>query len=285
MTPSGIFYWISWIKSSEMKLALFANAFASGVISAVDKPETVDHDGPQGLALNDNDGNSWINCCSFPSASLLAQTWNQDLAYEMGSSAGEENYWIGGSGWYAPASKVMRACDAMMCSGWAGIGGLYSAYDYNLLTSVLRGEWGYHGYVVTDYDQGNCAFFDVAVNRMVRAGTDQHMLDLTLSPGVYTSLDTPTGVMALRTAVKNTLYTVVNSALFNRAVPGAKVHYKMSTWRIGVCVFDGGMVLAFLLGVLALARRSRKEKEHPEMFRMPKQKVNSFCSRQLFPQA
>ncbi|MGX8686565.1 MAG: glycoside hydrolase family 3 C-terminal domain-containing protein, partial [bacterium] len=32
-------------QSSEMKLALFANAFASGQLSAVDKPETVDHDG------------------------------------------------------------------------------------------------------------------------------------------------------------------------------------------------------------------------------------------------
>lgn len=44
----------------------------------------------------------------------------------------------------------------------------------------LRNEWGFQGYVVTDYDQGNCANDDVAVNRMVRAGNDQHMLDMTL---------------------------------------------------------------------------------------------------------
>lgn len=84
------------------------------------------------------------------------------------------------------ATKTMRACDAMMTSGWSGIAGLYTAYDYNLLTNVLRNEWGFQGYVVTDYDQGNCANDDVAVNRMVRAGNDQHMLDMTLSPGAYT---------------------------------------------------------------------------------------------------
>mgnify|MGYP000464756975 FL=1 len=31
----------------------------------------------------------------------------------------------------------------MMTSGWSGIAGLYTAYDYNLLTNVLRNEWGF----------------------------------------------------------------------------------------------------------------------------------------------
>ena len=357
-------------QSSEMKLALFANAFASGPLSAVDKPETVDHDGPQGLALNDNDGNSWINCCSFPAATNLAQSWNVDLAYEMGLAVAEENYWIGGGGWYAPAinlhwspfsgrnyeyysedpiisgkmaakvisgagdkgtyctlkhfamvdqeadrwwipavwateqtireiylkafeipvkeavktiryisddqgtntEKTMRACDAMMCSGWAGIAGIYSAYDYNLMTNVLRNEWGFRGYVVTDYDMGNAPFDDTAVNRMVRAGTDQHMLDMTLSPGTYTSLDTPTGVKALRNAIKNTLYTVVNSAQFNGAVPGAKIYYRMSPWRVGVIALDAVIALGILLGITAIIRRSKEEKAHPELFRPSRKK-------------
>lgn len=354
--------------SSEMKLALFANAFASGQLSSVDKPETVDHDGPQGLALNDNDGNSWINCCSFPAATNLAQTWNEELAYAMGCAVGEENYWIGGGGWYAPAinihwspfsgrnyeyysedpiisgkmaakvisgagdkgtyctlkhfamvdqeadrwwipavwateqtireiylkafeipvkeavktlnyisddqgtksAKLMRACDAMMCSGWSGIAGVFTAYDYNLMTNVLRNEWGFRGYVVTDYDMGNTAFDDVAVNRMVRAGTDQHMLDMTLSPGTYTSLDTATGVKALRNAIKNTLYTVVNSAQFNGAVPGSKIYYKMSPWRVGVIAADIVIALGILLGIAAIMRRAKEEKEHPELFRTSK---------------
>ncbi len=351
--------------SDEMTKTLFANAFASGSLSAVGKPSTVDHDGPQGLALNDNDGNSWINCCSFPAATTLAQTYNVELAYAMGSAVGEENYWIGGGGWYAPSinmhwspfsgrnyeyysedpvisgktaasvisgagdkgtfctlkhfamvdqeedrwwipsvwateqtireiylkafeiavkdatktikytsddqgtvsTKTMRACDAMMTSGWAGIAGVYSAYDYNLMTEVLRNEWGFQGFVVTDYDQGNSANDSIAVNRMVRAGTDQHMLDMTLSPGSYTSLDTPTGVAALRKAIKNTCYTEVNSAQFNGAVPGAEIYYKMSPWRIGVIAMDAVIGLGIVLGVVANVRRTKDAKEHPEQYK------------------
>ena len=351
--------------TSEMTNALFANAFASGPLSSVGKPATVDHDGPQGLALNDNDGNSWINCCSFPAATTLAQTFNLDLAYEMGSAVGEENYWIGGGGWYAPSinmhwspfsgrnyeyysedpvvsgkvaasvisgagdkgtfctlkhfamvdqeeqrwwipsvwateqtireiylkafeiavkdatktikyisddkgtvsTKTMRACDAMMSSGWSGIGGLFTAYDYNLLTNVLRNEWGFQGYVVTDYDQGNAPNDNVAVNRMVRAGNDQHMLDMTLSPGSYTSLDNATGVTALRTSIKNTLYTIVNSAQFNGAVPGSEIYYKMSPWRIGVIALDVVIGLGFVLGVIANVRRTKHAKAHPELYK------------------
>lgn len=357
--------------SDEITGALFTNAFASGVLSAVDKPETVDHDGPQGLALNDNDGHSWISCCSFPAATVVAQTWNTDLAYQMGSAVGEENYYIGGSAWYAPSinmhwspfsgrnyeyysedpliagktaasvisgagdkgtyctvkhfamvdqeeerwwipscwateqtireiylkpfeiavkearktikytsddqgtvsTKTMRACDAMMCSGWSGIGGLFTAYDYHLMTNVLRHEWGFCGYVVTDYDQGNCPNDSVAVNRMVRAGTDQHMLDLTLSPGSYTSLDTPTGVHALRTAIKNTLYTVVNSAKFNGAVPGAKVLYKMSPWRVAVIAVDVVIGLGILCGVIVNILRTQDAKAHPERYKRKKKKI------------
>ena len=106
------------------------------------------------------------------------------------------------------STKTMRACDNMMTSGWSGIGGLYTGYDYNLMTAVLRNEWGFQGFVITDYDQGNGPNDNVAVNRMVRAGVDQHMIDKTLSPGKYTSTDTATGVTALRRAIKDTLYTL-----------------------------------------------------------------------------
>jgi beta-glucosidase len=351
--------------SSEMTKALFANAFGSGTLSSIGKPATVDHDGPQGLALNDNDGNSWISCCSFPAATSVAQTYNVELAYAMGSAVGEENYWIGGGGWYAPSinlhwspfsgrnyeyysedpivsgmmaaavisgagdkgtfctlkhfamvdqeeqrwwipsvwateqtireiylkafeiavkdatktikytsdeegtvsEKTMRACDAMMSSGWSGIGGLFTAYDYNLMTGVLRNEWGFTGYVVTDYDQGNAANDDVAVNRMVRAGVDQHMLDMTLSPGSYTSLDTATGVNALRKAIKDTAYTLVNSAQFNNAVPGATIYYKMSPWRVAVIAVDIVIAILIVLGIIWNIRRTKDAKLHPENYK------------------
>ena len=168
------------------------------------------------------------------------------------------------------STKTMRACDSMMTSGWSGIAGLYTAYDYNLLTNVLRNEWGFQGYVVTDYDQGNAASDDVAVNRMVRAGNDQHMLDMTLSPGSYTSLDTATGVYALRTAVKNTLYTMANSAVVNGAAPGAEIYYAMSAWRVAVIVIDIVLGLAIVLLIVANIRRTNDAKKNPDKYKNSK---------------
>ena len=170
------------------------------------------------------------------------------------------------------STKTMRAADCMMTSGWAGIGGLYSGYSYNLLTSVLRDEWGFQGFVITDYDQGNGANDDIAVNRMVRAGVDQHMIDKTLSPGNYTSTDTATGRMALRNAVKHTLYTMANSAQTNNLVPGAKMYYRMSPWRIGVVAVDVVIALGVALGVIAMVKRAKDEKEHPEHYKAKKAK-------------
>ena len=354
--------------SDEFNEALFANGYASGKLTAVGKNATSEHDGPQGIGLNDNDGNSWVSCCSYPAATTMAQTWNVELAYEMGSHVAEENYWINGGGWYAPAvnlhwspfsgrnyeyysedpvisgkmaagiisgagdkgtycalkhfamvdqeeqrwwipsvwateqtirelylkafeipvkeatktlkyisdeqgtvsTKVMRACDNVMTSGWSGIGGLFSAYDYNLLTGVLRNEWGFQGFVITDYDQGNGPNDDIAVNRMVRAGTDQHMIDKTLSPGKYTSLDTATGVTALRRAVKDTLYTMANSAQVNNAAPGATIYYKMSPWRIAVIAVDVVIGCIILFGIYRMVARTKDEKKNPDRYKKSK---------------
>lgn len=350
--------------SDEITGALFANGYASGPLSSVGKMNTSEHDGPQGLALNDNSGNSWVNCCSFPAETTLAQTFNVDLAYAMGACVGEENYFINGGGWYAPAvnlhwstfsgrnyeyfsedpiisgcmaagiisgagdkgtycafkhfamvdqeeerwwipsvwateqtireiylkafeigvkkatktikyisdsegtvaEKTMRAADCMMTSGWSGIGGLFTAYDYNLMTEVLRNEWGFRGFVITDYDQGNAADDNVAVNRFVRAGVDQHMIDMTLSPGKYTSLDTPTGVYALRNAIKNTLYTMANSAQVNGAAPGTSVYYGISPWRMAVYAVDAIIALGVLLGIWAMVSRTKDEKKNPDRY-------------------
>lgn len=357
--------------SDEITGALFANGYASGELSSVGKMATSEHDGPQGLALNDNEGNSWVNCCSYPSATTIAQTYNVDLAYAMGAAVGEENHWIDGGGWYAPAVnlhwspfsgrnyeyysedpvvsgkmaagvisgagdkgtycalkhfamvdqeeqrwwipsvwateqtirelylkafeiavkeakktikyisddqgtvsvKTMRAADCIMTSGWSGIGGLYSAYDYNLMTGILRDEWGFQGFVITDYDQGNGPNDNIAVNRMVRAGTDQHMLDMTLSPGSYTELDTATGVSALRRAIKNTLFTLANSAQTNGAVPGAEIYYSMSPWRIAVIALDILIAIGICLGIFVNISRTKDYKLHPENYK-GKKKAN-----------
>ena len=145
--------------------------------------------------------------------------------------------------------------------------------SYALLTETLRNEWGFQGFVITDYDQGNGPNDDIAVNRMVRAGTDQHMIDNTMSPGKYTETDNATGVTALRKAVKNTLFTMANSAQVNGAAPGAEVYYSMSPWRIAVIAVDIVIGLGTLWGIITIVLRAKDEKRNPQRYKKSKKNV------------
>ena len=50
---------------------------------------------------------------------------------------------------------------------------------------------------------------------------------------------------------------MVNSAQFNGAVPGAKIYYKMSLWRIGVIALDVVIGLGIPLGIVAIVLRTK----------------------------
>ncbi|MDK6981457.1 glycoside hydrolase family 3 N-terminal domain-containing protein, partial [Escherichia coli] len=43
-----------------------------------------------------------------PTETLIASTWNRDLAAQMGDAIGEEGLQLGINGWYAPAVNIHR---------------------------------------------------------------------------------------------------------------------------------------------------------------------------------
>ena len=91
-------------------------------------------------------------------------------------------------------------------SSFNRIGAVWAGGNYDLLTTVLRDEWGFEGVVITDYFMGGYMNQDQAI----RAGND---LMLSTMGGEPTSLstETNTGKQAMREATKNILYTVANS--------------------------------------------------------------------------
>ncbi len=99
------------------------------------------------------------------------------------------------------------------------MGNLWSGYSYELLTEVLREEWGFEGLVITDWANYNW-FMDG--NKMIRAGADLWLGNGEdgRAPGdivgTESAVCTPTHVAAIRRAAKNIIYTVVNSNAMNR---------------------------------------------------------------------
>ena len=94
------------------------------------------------------------------------------------------------------------------------VGNGYSSANSNMLNNVLRGEWGFRGFVETDYFGG---FGYQIGDQAIRSGNDA-MLATIKGSNVITD-KSATSVKAMRQAVHNILYTAVNSWIYENGQP------------------------------------------------------------------
>lgn len=171
---------------------------------------------------------------------------------------------------YARKRATVPAASAVMTS-FNRIGTTWAGGHYNLITGVLRGEWGFNGFVLTDYEVG--------------AGKGSYMDTLqTLAAGGDAKLKT-VGMDALfgfdiekhpaygsygREAAHHILYTVVNSAGMNGFVHGVEYVRGFAYYKIILIVWDilalaGLVVLAILLAKrIHRAEDTSDQKENDE---------------------
>ena len=145
-------------------------------------------------------------------------------------------------------------CHAVM-SSFNYIGTRWAGGCKELLKNVLRGEWGFVGFVETDYFG---VYGYMTADQGVRNGSDL-MLCTTGNDFNTVTVLTNSSKQALREASKNILYTVVNS----RAYAAENLNPGMAKWEI---VMIGADVLVALL-IVALeiktfkSYKKRKEEE------------------------
>ncbi len=83
-----------------------------------------------------------------------------------------------------PFKEAVNAGCATMMTGYQAIDGVPCTANRWLMTEVLRDEWGFEGFVVTDwdnighmiYDQYTCATIEEAVQQAIEAGNDMSMV-------------------------------------------------------------------------------------------------------------
>jgi beta-glucosidase len=90
----------------SLYVALTASYDQTGEIVSVNKPATVDFDGPQGIVGSITDSTEYT---AYPSEPIIAATFNVDLTYDMGEAVGKEAADAGVNTWYAPASNIHRS--------------------------------------------------------------------------------------------------------------------------------------------------------------------------------
>ncbi|MET3645083.1 glycoside hydrolase family 3 protein [Streptococcus gallinaceus] len=313
---------IDQMTSEEMANLIGFGGYATGAVKSIDKPATLDIDGPAGI----NGIFQGIKGIQYNSEVVVASTWNTDLAAKMGDAFAKEALAHGVVGLYGPAVNIHRSpfsgrnfeyysedpyisgkmasalAQATLKNGvytytkhfalndqednregvatWSNeqairevylkafelpvkdgnstalmssfnrIGTLWAGGNSDLLNDVLRGEWGFKGMVVTDYDG------QVYMNpdQSIRNGGDLMLSTLGDVPQV--SSTTKEGNESLRRATKNILYTVAHSAAFDLYKP------KTKWWLVVYLVAN--VVLIALAG-LGLAKLTGKKKDEAEV--------------------
>ena len=283
-------------------------------VTSIAKPAEVTKDGPLGVKQK-YQTNSSEYTLSFPSTTLLAASYNDQLAYEVGELMGEDMLHAGVTGIYAPGANIHRSTysgrnyeyysedgfiSGIMCkqqtmgiqskgcyvvikhivlndqetnrhgintwateqaireiylpafeyavveggamglmSGFNRIGTKWSGAHKGLLTDVLRGEWGYEGFVISD-----CAwreFMDVEDGLI--AGNDCILDNIDVSN--YNQVkNNPTLAKAVREATHRVLYVVANSNAMNGFSSNTKVYEVREWWQDLVTDIQTGIAIA-----------------------------------------
>lgn len=126
---------------ADMDSLIALGGYQSVAVSSVGKVQAIDCDGPASINNNFTQQGS----IGFPSAVMIAATWNTDLAYSFGESIGKMADNMGVSGWYAPAMNIHR-------SAFAG-----RNFEYYSEDGVLSGAIASHA-IMGSQDQGVYAF-------------------------------------------------------------------------------------------------------------------------------
>ena len=142
-------------------------------------------------------------------------------------------------------------CLAVM-SSFNYIGNRWAGGTANLCKTVLRDEWGFKGFVETDYFG---VYGYMSADQAVRNGTDLMLVNYPTATNDIQFRDTNGAQKAMRDAAKNILYVVANS----RAYDEANLSTGMPKWKVIMYVADAVVAaLCLLIAVRAFGKKKQK---------------------------
>lgn len=150
-----------------------------------------------------------------------------------------------------------------MCVKEGGAKAVMSAFNFygtepagassEVLNNILRDEWGFRGFVLTDY-YGVYGYQDA--DRMIHNGNDCMLVAYDTETNHLTDTESATSVKAMRQACKNIMYTVVNS----RAYDAENMQTGLLGWQIAAIVIDvilaAGLIALEIIAIKKFKKRS-----------------------------
>lgn len=202
---------LSQMSAKDMVNLVNVGGWQTVEVESVGKMATSDCDGPAGLSnfITGNYGTA------FPAEVLMAQTWNQELAEQIGEALGQEYANADNYGWYGPAMNTHR-------SAFAGRNFEYYSEDGVLAGKFASAEvngaakYGVYPYIkhfaLNDQETNRCAI-------LVTHSNEQAIREIYLKPfeSVVKNFDFEKNVLAVMTGYNwiGTKPAYANSDLIN----------------------------------------------------------------------
>jgi beta-glucosidase len=202
------------------------------------------------FAMNDQETNRVNNgIATWANEQAIREVYLKAFEIPVKEVSGELNYISDDNGTWATAEVGQTA----IMSSFNRIGSTWAGGSHALMTDVLRSEWGFQGFVITDFNLYGYMYPDQGI----AAGSD-HML--TFEP--FKALEDDSSAYAvsnLRNVAHNIMYTVVNSNAMNGIAPAGQISYTPPAWRfwqIGIDIALGLALIGLLVMVVLRVRRN-----------------------------
>ena len=158
----------------DMATLINVGGWQTVAIPSVGKVGTSDCDGPAGLS-------NFITGAygsAYPAEVLMAQTWSKEMAYEIGTSMGQEYKDANNYGWYGPAMNTHRSAFAgrnfEYYSEDGVLAGIIAAQEIN--GASTKGVYPYiKHFAVNDQETNRCSF-------LLTYSTEQALREIYLKP-------------------------------------------------------------------------------------------------------
>ena len=158
---------------------------------------------------------------------------------------------------YPFEQAVTKGGTTAVMTSYNRLGTKWTAANPNLITNVLRNEWGFHGTVLTDW--ASMYYMDLGIG--LQAGNNQWLNTNGDLYKIDNFKNSATVVTAMREATHNILYTAVNSAAMNGISADTRIETITPTWQYWLYALDAVIGLLAVVGFYGIYRRCKKNKQ------------------------
>lgn len=159
-------------------------------------------------------------------------------------------------------TSIVKGGARCVMSSFNRVGATWSGANKNLMTNVLRGEWGMDGQAVTDYSGND--FMDVALGLL--AGQDIWDYSGTKWTNKLNTLKNDANIVnAMRQASARILYTVANSNAMNGYTVDTDVTGTLAWWQSALIAADVIFGVLTVVAATMLVFTIVKNKKQPEV--------------------